>query len=232
VGEVFRAAAPRAWGIRAAVLGFVGAPWTLPPMRVEAKSSKNYAVIKRWLSGACPCPHQLLGHLPHAIATNVRYQIDSARPGVPNWLRLLGRPASAPSITTFFRRPLPETGGGSVKATHHGHPPDFSILWQCRGCWSAWLTRGRFHLVDLDRGYGRWPCPPAGTFGVPGQCGSGAVVFHPRGDRARVVDTVLRPGGRRHILNLARHLPGTPEEECPVFFEAGKRCNELDRALS
>ncbi|MCX5938072.1 MAG: uroporphyrinogen decarboxylase, partial [Cyanobium sp. LacPavin_0920_WC12_MAG_62_9] len=64
-------------GNEAAVLGFVGAPWTLAAYAVEGKSSKNYAVIKAMAFHEPAMLHQLLGHLADSIATYVRYQIDS-----------------------------------------------------------------------------------------------------------------------------------------------------------
>jgi len=60
---------------RAAVLGFVGAPWTLAAYAIEGKSSKDYINIKRM---AFRTDHAAsIGKLADAIALYVRYQIDA-----------------------------------------------------------------------------------------------------------------------------------------------------------
>jgi len=66
---------------------------------VEGKSSKNYAVIKAMAFQEPALLHQLLGHLADAIATYVRYQIDSGAQVVAT-VSTPGQASSAPSITT------------------------------------------------------------------------------------------------------------------------------------
>ena len=64
-------------GNQAAVLGFVGAPWTLAAYVVEGKSSKNYAVIKAMAFQEPELLHKLLDHFAESIAAYLRFQIDS-----------------------------------------------------------------------------------------------------------------------------------------------------------
>ncbi|MDJ0556630.1 MAG: uroporphyrinogen decarboxylase family protein, partial [Microcoleaceae cyanobacterium MO_207.B10] len=61
----------------AAVLGFVGAPWTLAAYAIEGRSCKDYTVIKRMAFCEPDMLHQFLGKLADAIAVYARYQINS-----------------------------------------------------------------------------------------------------------------------------------------------------------
>ena len=67
----------QAVGNEAAVLGFVGAPWTLAAYVVEGKISKNYAVIKAMAFQEPELLHKLLDHFAESIAAYLRFQIDS-----------------------------------------------------------------------------------------------------------------------------------------------------------
>jgi hypothetical protein len=61
-------------GSQSAVLGFVGAPWTLASYIVEGGSSKSYTHIKRLAFGQPAVLHALLSKLADNIADYVRYQ--------------------------------------------------------------------------------------------------------------------------------------------------------------
>jgi len=64
--------------------------------------------------------------------------------------------------------------------------------------------------------------------GIQGNVDPGLLFGTPAAIRERIADTVKKAKGRRHILNLGHGiLPGTPEENAKVFFEAGKNVNEL-----
>jgi uroporphyrinogen decarboxylase len=63
---------------------------------------------------------------------------------------------------------------------------------------------------------------------VQGNVDPGLLFGSPEGIRARILDTVRKARGRKHILNLGHGiLPGTPEDNARVFFETGKAVNEL-----
>ena len=63
--------------VQAAVLGFVGSPWTLATYIIEGKSSALYKTIKTMLYNAPEVLDALLSHLADQIATYVCYQISS-----------------------------------------------------------------------------------------------------------------------------------------------------------
>ena len=78
--------------------------------------------------------------------------------------------------------------------------------------------------VDIADGCSRIPR----EIGVQGNVDPGLLFGSPDAIRSRIIDTVKKAKGRRHILNLGHGiLPGTPEENAKVFFEVGKSVNEL-----
>jgi len=225
VGEVF-GRLRQSVGHQAAVLGFVGAPWTLAAYAVEGKSSKNYAVIKAMVFQEPALLHQLLGHLADAIATYVRYQIDSGAQMVQLFDSWAGQ--LSPLDYDVFAAPYQKRVVDQVKATHPDTPLILYISGSA-GVLERMASTGVDFIsldwtVDMADGLARLPQ----HLGVQGNVDPGLLFGTPEAIRARVVDTVLKARGRRHILNLGHGiLPGTPEENARVFFEAGKTVNEL-----
>ena len=83
--------------------------------------------------------------------------------------------------------------------------------------------------VDMADGLKRLPQ----AVGVQGNVDPGLLFGTPDAIRSRIVDVVKKAKGRKHILNLGHGiLPGTPEENARVFFEAGKNVNELIKVSS
>ena len=67
-------------GDQAAVLGFVGAPFTLASYIVEGGSSKNFANLKRMAFSAPETLHALNSKLAESVADYVRYQVRCCSP--------------------------------------------------------------------------------------------------------------------------------------------------------
>lgn len=61
----------------AAVLGFVGSPWTLATYVVEGKSTSTYKIIKTLMFSDPDTLDGILSHLTESITEYTRYQIDS-----------------------------------------------------------------------------------------------------------------------------------------------------------
>lgn len=64
-------------GNQAAVLGFVGAPFTLATYIVEGGMSKNYTHIKQLMFTEPEVLHGLLQKLADAVVTYIKYQADA-----------------------------------------------------------------------------------------------------------------------------------------------------------
>ena len=213
-------------GNRAAVLGFVGAPWTLAAYAVEGKSSKTYSVIKAMAFREPQLLHQLLAHLADSIAAYVRYQIDSGAQVVQLFDSWAGQ--LSPIDYDSFAAPYQKRVIDQVKATH----PDTPLILYISGSAGVLERMGRTGVdivsldwtVDMAEGIARLP----EHVGVQGNVDPGLLFGSPEGIRERIFDTVRKARGRRHILNLGHGiLPGTPEENARVFFETGKAVSEL-----
>ncbi|MCT0218359.1 uroporphyrinogen decarboxylase [Synechococcus sp. CS-1329] len=213
-------------GNEAAVLGFVGAPWTLAAYAVEGKSSKNYAVIKAMAFQEPALLHQLLGLLADSIAAYVCYQIESGAQVVQLFDSWAGQ--LSPIDYDVFAAPYQKRVVDQVKAKHPDTPLILYISGSA-GVLERMATTGVDFIsldwtVDMADGCARLP----EHLGVQGNVDPGLLFGTPEAIRARIVDTVRKARGRRHILNLGHGiLPGTPEENARVFFEAGKSVNEL-----
>ena len=213
-------------GNEAAVLGFVGAPWTLAAYAVEGRSSKTYAVIKAMAFQEPALLHQLLGHLADSIASYVRYQIDSGAQVVQLFDSWAGQ--LSPIDYDVFAAPYQKRVIDQVKATH----PDTPLILYISGSAGVLERMGRTGVdiisldwtVDMADGIARLPQ----QVGVQGNVDPGLLFGTPEAIRERILDTVRKARGRRHILNLGHGiLPGPPEENARVFFDTGKAVNEL-----
>ena len=224
VGEVL-SRLRRDVGNEAAVLGFVGAPWTLAAYAVEGKSSKNYAVIKAMAFQEPALLHKLLAHLADSIATYVRYQIDSGAQVVQMFDSWAGQ--LSPVDYDTFAAPYQKRVIDQVKATH----PDTPLILYISGSAGVLERMARTGVdiisldwtVDMAEGLARLP----EHIGVQGNVDPGLLFGTPAAIQARIDDTVRKARGRKHILNLGHGiLPGTPEENGRAFFEAGKSVME------
>lgn len=209
-------------GNRAAVLGFVGAPWTLAAYAIEGKSSKDYINIKRMAFSEPTMLHQFLGKLADAIAVYVRYQIDSGAQVVQmfdSWAGQLSPQDFETFALAYQRRVVSQ-----VKATH----PDTPLILYING--SAGLlermAQSGVDLVSVD-----WTVDMkeardrlGANIGVQGNLDPCALFGPKEFIRDRILDTVRKAGNKGHILNLGHGvLPSTPEENVAFFFETAKQ---------
>jgi uroporphyrinogen decarboxylase len=212
-------------GNQAAVLGFVGAPWTLAAYVVEGKSSKNYAVIKAMAFREPELLHKLLDHFAESIAAYLRYQIDSGAQVVQMFDSWAGQ--LSPADYDTFAAPYQKKVVDLVKQTH----PDTPFILYISGSAGVIERMARTGVdivsldwtVDMAEGLARLP----EHVGVQGNVDPGLLFGTQKAIQERIDDTVRKAHGRKHILNLGHGiLPGTPEENGQFFFEAGKSVME------
>eukprot|EP00798_Chlamydomonas_sp_ICE-L_P009747 gene9747-7622_t len=233
VGESLRQVAATV-GNTAAVLGFVGAPWTLATYIVEGGSSKNFAHIKKMAFSDPTALHALLEKLTDNITEYCRYQADSGAQVIQifdSWASEL-----APQDFEVFAGPYIKRIISDFKSTHP-HVPIIlyisgggGLLERMADCKPDCISLDQ--SVDLIDGINS---PIFLNFKYVFLCsreqhGRPGVLFVTRSHlRARDPDNIrqAKSMGVRHVMNLGHGvLPGTPEENVAHFFEVAKTAHE------
>jgi len=225
VGEILQALR-REVGNQAAVLGFVGAPWTLAAYAIEGKSSKNYSIIKGMAFSQPAMLHEFLGKIADAIAVYVRYQIDNGAQVVQLFDSWAGQ--LSPQDYDTFALPYQQRVVEQVKATH----PDTPLILYISGSAGILERMGKsgVDIISVD-----WTMDMAEArqrlgykMNVQGNMDPGVLFGSQDFIRDRILDTIRKAGNRGHIFNLGHGvLPGTPEDNVRFFFETAKQVDQL-----
>lgn len=212
-------------GDQAAVLGFVGAPFTLASYIVEGGSSKNYTKIKKMAFTEPEVLHALLDKLAESIIIYTRYQADAGAQAVQlfdSWASFL-----TPDDFEVFSLPYLKKIIEEVKKTH----PDLPIILYASGS-GGLLERMALAKpdimsidasVDLLDAKKRLP----ETLGLQGNMDPAALFGSKEHIEKEVIKMAKKGAGRAHIMNLGHGvLVGTPEENVAHYFEVAKTVNE------
>lgn len=209
---------------RAALLGFVGAPWTIATYIVEGGTTRTYTKIKGMCHRAPHILRALLSHLTQAITDYVVFQVESGAHCIQifdSWGGQLPPDMwerwSKPYITEIVdavRKRCPKTplvlyinGNGGFLERMKGTGVDVIGL-----DWTVDMADGRKRLgTDI---------------GIQGNVDP-AYLFSPLPAITEEIKRVVKCAGPRgHILNLGHGvLVGTPEEAVAHFFEVARSLN-------
>ncbi|KDD75807.1 uroporphyrinogen decarboxylase [Helicosporidium sp. ATCC 50920] len=228
-GEALRALR-REVGSEAAVLGFVGAPFTLASYLVEGGKSARFVHVRRMAYADPETLRALLDRLADAVVAYVRFQADAGAQAVQvfdSWAGVL-----SPELWDDFVRPGLERIVSEVGASHPSLP---LILFAARS--GALLerlaaTRARalslchtLSLADVRERLAQVPELEGGLPAVQGNVDPALLYAQPARIRRAVRDTVAeaRELGFSHVLNLGHGIhPDTPEDAVRCFFEEAK----------
>jgi uroporphyrinogen decarboxylase len=213
-------------GNEAAVLGFIGAPWTLAAYAVEGKSSKDYKVIKQMAFSAPDILHALLAKIADAIAAYGCYQIESGAQVLQMFDSWAGQ--LSPQDYDTFAQPYQQRVYQKIKAAH----PETPLILYISGSAGVLerMAKSGADIVSVD-----WTVDMAearqrlgASMGVQGNVDPCILFGSKELIRDRIFDSIRKAQGTRHILNLGHGiLPGTPEDNAAYFFEVGKHSHEL-----
>jgi len=209
-------------GNEAAVLGFVGAPWTLAAYVVEGKSSKNYAVIKAMAFREPEILHKLLDHFAESIANYLRYQIDSGAQVVQMFDSWAGQ--LSPADYDTFAAPYQKKVVDLVKQTH----PDTPFILYISGSAGVIerMANTGVDIVSLD-----WTVDMADArrrlgpnLSVQGNVDPAVLFASQDAIEKAVKECIEAAGPRGHVLNLGHGVSvGTPEENVAFMFDLAKK---------
>ncbi|KAK4489325.1 hypothetical protein RD792_005129, partial [Penstemon davidsonii] len=205
----------------AAVLGFVGAPFTLASYCVEGGSSKHFSKIKRLAFSEPKVLHALLQKFATSMAKYIQYQADKGAQAVQifdSWATELS-PVDFEEFSLPYLKQIVDT----VKRTH----PNLPLILYASGS-GGLIERLPLTGVDVvsldwtvDMAEGRRRLGP--NVAVQGNVDPGVLFGSKEFITERIKDTVKKAGKGKHILNLGHGIVvGTPEENVAHFFEVAK----------
>jgi uroporphyrinogen decarboxylase len=214
----------------AAVLGFVGAPWTLAAYAVEGKGSKTYSIIKNMAFSDPTVLHALLGKIADMIATYACHQIECGAQVIQMFDSWAGQ--LSPQDYEVFALPYQKRVFEQIKAKHP-ETPLILLVTGSAGLLERMAESGA-DMISVD-----WTVDMADArrrlgpeMGVQGNLDPGVLFGSKAFIRDRILDTIKKAGPRGHILNLGHGiLPTTPEENAAYFFETAKQADQLLAAV-
>ncbi|KAH7682409.1 uroporphyrinogen decarboxylase protein [Dioscorea alata] len=205
-------------GDGAAVLGFVGAPWTIATYIVEGGTTRTYTTIKRMCHTAPHVLRALLSHLTRAISEYIIFQIKSGAQCIQIFDSWGGQ--LPPNVWEQWSKPYIEEIVSAVKKKC----PEIPLVLYINGN-GGLLERmigigvdviGLDWTVDMADGRRRL----GSEISVQGNVDP-AYLFSPLPVLTDEIHRVVRCAGKKgHILNLGHGvLVKTPEEAVAHFFE-------------
>ncbi|XP_028059036.1 uroporphyrinogen decarboxylase 1, chloroplastic [Camellia sinensis] len=220
VGESLRILRQEVRG-QAAILGFVGAPWTIATYVVEGGTTRTYTTIKSMCHTAPHVLRALLSHLTRAISDYIVFQVKSGADCIqifdswggqlpPNMWEQWSKPYIE-EIVSLVRTQCPGTplvlyinGNGGFLERMKGTGVDVIGL-----DWTVDMADGRKRLGS--------------GISIQGNVDP-ASLFSPLPALTDEIKRVVKCAGPRgHILNLGHGvLVGTPEEAVAHFFDVAR----------
>jgi uroporphyrinogen decarboxylase len=212
----------------AAVLGFVGCPYTLATYLVEGKSSKDYLVIKQMMYNAPDLLHSILQHVTTQIAEYACYQIESGAQLIQIFDSWAGH--LSPRDYDAFCAPYQKQILDVIKARHPEVPTVMYIKHSgaliermaATGVdvvsldWTVDMAEGRAR-VDAGRAAAGLDTSIRG--GVQGNLDP-AILY--ASDQSviydRTVEILKKAGPLGHVMNLGHGIEATTPEENAAFF--------------
>mmetsp|Transcript_37395 Transcript_37395/g.94355 ORF Transcript_37395/g.94355 Transcript_37395/m.94355 type:complete len:390 (-) Transcript_37395:811-1980(-) len=214
-------------GSQAAVLGFVGSPWTLATYIIEGQSTSLYKNIKTMCYTAPDVLDALLSHLADQMATYIKYQIDSGAHCIQIFDSWGGQ--LPPREWERWSGPYLKRIVASVKATHPNTP--LTLYANGSGGLLERLKTTGVDVVGID-----WTVDMADArkrlgndISLQGNIDPTILFASQDAIEAAVKDTLRKAGDKRHVLNLGHGvLVGTPEESVAHMFELSKQIKYAD----
>jgi len=209
-------------GDEAAVLGFVGAPWTLATYIVEGGSSSTYKTIKSMTMTQPEVLRSFLRKVADAVGDYVGYQIDAGAQCVQIFDSWGGQ--LPPHMWEQWSKPYIQQVVDKVRATHPGVPLTLYANGS-GGLLERMATTGVDCIgldwtIDMEDGRRR-----VGDKAVQGNVDPAVLFAPPEAIEKAVKDVVAKAGPTGHILNLGHGvLVGTPEESVKLFFDTARKC--------